>query len=204
MAYTCTCSRREIADSGLHGLEGPVYSGTCRNRLRNDKRAAGVQLKVPSDEIFSFNDVLQGVIHQHLAKEIGDFIVRRTDGHFAYQLAVVLDDVFQGISHVVRGADLLISTPRQIYLQRVFGLPTPVYMHLPVALDTQGRKISKQTQAAQLNVESPSKMLCLALQFLGQSPPADLQSAAPHAVLAWAVSHWQTNLIKGVSSRKYV
>ncbi|HVC29116.1 MAG TPA: tRNA glutamyl-Q(34) synthetase GluQRS [Gammaproteobacteria bacterium] len=204
MAYCCACSRREIADSGMHGLEGPVYPGTCRNRLGNDKRAAGVRLKVPIDEIFSFNDILQGVIKQHLAKEIGDFIVRRTDGHFAYQLAVVLDDAFQGIDHVVRGADLLISTPRQIYLQHLFGLPTPIYMHLPVAVDTQGAKISKQAQAAQLDGKSPSQALCLALQFLGQSPLADLQSAAPHEVLCWAVSHWQPNLIKSVSNCRFI
>ncbi|HVA54611.1 MAG TPA: tRNA glutamyl-Q(34) synthetase GluQRS [Gammaproteobacteria bacterium] len=204
MAYPCTCSRREIADSGMHGLEGPMYTGTCRNRLGNDKRAAGVRLKVPIDETFSFNDVLQGAINQHLADEIGDFIVRRVDGHFAYQLAVVLDDAFQGINHVVRGADLLISTPRQIYLQHLFGLPTPEYMHLPVAVDTQGAKISKQTQAAQLDGKSPSQALCLALQFLGQSPLADLQLAAPHEVLSWAVSYWQPNLIKGVSSRRFM
>ncbi|MGA9854184.1 MAG: tRNA glutamyl-Q(34) synthetase GluQRS [Gammaproteobacteria bacterium] len=204
MTYSCACSRREIADSGLYGLEGPVYAGTCRNRPPSDKRSAGVRLKVPSDEIFSFNDEIQGVINQHLAKEIGDFIVRRTDGHFAYQLAVVLDDAFQGINHVVRGADLLISTPRQIYLQQLFGLPTPDYMHLPVAVDTQGAKISKQAQAEQLEGKSPSKTLYLALQFLGQSPPADLQSAAPQEVLSWAVGHWQPNLLKGVSSRSFI
>lgn len=204
MAYLCACSRREIADSGMWGLEGPVYPGTCRNRPHHDKRAVGVRLKAPSDEIFSFNDILQGVVNQHLAKEIGDFIVRRTDGHFAYQLAVVLDDAFQGIDHVVRGADLLISTPRQIYLQQLFGLPTPLYMHLPVAVDAQGAKISKQAQAAQLDGKSPSQTLCLALQFLGQSLHADLQSAAPHDVLSWAVSQWQPNSIKGVSSRRFM
>jgi glutamyl-Q tRNA(Asp) synthetase len=202
IAYICTCSRREIADSGMWGLVGPVYPGTCRNRLHQDEGVAGVRLMVPSDETFSFNDVLQGVVNQHLAKETGDFIVRRTDGRFAYQLAVVLDDAFQGIDHVVRGADLLLSTPRQIYLQHLLGLPTPIYMHLPIAVDTRGTKISKQAQAVQLDGKSPGKLLCQALQFLGQSTPADLQSADPHEVLSWAVSHWQPNLIKGVSSRK--
>lgn len=204
MAYSCACSRREIVDSGMHGLEGPVYPGTCLKRLNNHTRAAGVRLKVPSDEIFSFDDALQGIFKQHLAKEIGDFIVRRTDGHFAYQLAVVLDDAFQDINHVVRGADLLISTPRQIYLQRLFGLPTPIYMHLPVAVDMQDAKISKQVQTSQLAGDSPSKMLYRALQFLGQSPPAELQSGAPHEVLAWAVSHWQPNSIRGIPSRRFM
>ena len=201
MAYPCTCSRREIADSGMHGLEGPVYPGTCRNRLHNDMQTPGIRLRVPLDETLSFHDVLQGSVNQHLAKDIGDFIVRRADGHFAYQLAVVLDDAFQDINHVVRGADLLISTPRQIYLQHLFGLTPCLYMHLPVALDRNGAKISKQAQAAQPDGKSPSKDLFRSLQFLGQSPPADLQTASPHELLYWAVAHWQPMLIQGVLNR---
>ncbi|MGH9434304.1 MAG: tRNA glutamyl-Q(34) synthetase GluQRS, partial [Terriglobia bacterium] len=108
-AYPCACSRREIADSSLRGLEGPVYPGTCRNGLPADRQARAIRLRVPADKTVSFDDLLQGSHHQHLAMELGDFVIRRADGYFAYQLAVVLDDAFQGITHVVRGADLLLS-----------------------------------------------------------------------------------------------
>ncbi len=203
MAYPCACSRREIADSGVHGLEGPVYPGTCRKGLPSGKHARGVRLWVPLDETPSFNDALQGAHRQHLASEIGDFVIRRAEGYFAYQLAVVLDDAFQGITHVVRGADLMLSTPRQIYLQRVLGLRPLIYMHLPVAVNAAGEKISKQNPAGPLLDETPPcRVLFRVLEFLQQSPPAELRSVSLTELLCWAVSHWQPQRMRGLQTQK--
>lgn len=197
-AYPCACSRREIADSGLRGLEGPVYPGTCRNRLPAGKAARALRLRVPDATVFEFEDALQGTLRQDLAREIGDFVIRRADGLFAYQLAAVVDDAFQGITHVVRGADLLLSTPRQIYLQRRLGLPTPFYMHLPVVVNAAGEKLSKQTGALPLDDTEPSANLFLALMFLRQSPPQELQHAPAAELLLWARSHWQPTALRGI------
>ncbi|MGB9428670.1 MAG: tRNA glutamyl-Q(34) synthetase GluQRS [Gammaproteobacteria bacterium] len=202
LAYPCACSRREIADSGLWGLEGPVYPGTCRSGLPAGKPARAIRLQVPSDETFVFADALQGNIHQNLATESGDFVIRRADGYFAYQLAVVLDDAFQGVTHVVRGADLLLSTPRQLYLQRLLGLPVPFYMHLPVAMDADGEKLSKQTGAMSLDKKSSPLILFQALQFLEQSPPLELRGAAPLELLQWAIHHWQPQRMQGARGCK--
>ncbi|MGH8283948.1 MAG: tRNA glutamyl-Q(34) synthetase GluQRS [Gammaproteobacteria bacterium] len=202
LAYPCACSRREIADSGLRGLEGPVYPGTCRNGLSADRPARAIRLRVPPDETFAFTDLLQGNIHQNLASELGDFVIRRADGYFAYQLAVVLDDAFQSVTHVVRGADLLLSTPRQIYLQRLLGLPTPIYMHLPVAINAASEKLSKQTGAAALDSSLPGTALFDALRFLEQNPPVKLRDAPPQELLNWAISHWQAQRMQGLRTRE--
>ncbi|MGA9851615.1 MAG: tRNA glutamyl-Q(34) synthetase GluQRS [Gammaproteobacteria bacterium] len=204
LAYACACSRREIADSALLGLEGPVYPGTCRNGAQAGKRAWAIRLQVPPDEIVSFTDSLQGNVHQHLARDLGDFVIRRADGYFAYQLAVVLDDAFQSITHVVRGADLLLSTPRQLYLQRLLGLRPLIYMHLPVAINGAGEKLSKQTGAAALAEKSPGVTLAEALEFLGQSPPTELRRAVPRELLKWAIGHWQPQLMTGSRTRRTI
>lgn len=172
LVYPCGCTRREIADSAL-ALDGArIYPGTCRNGLAAGKSARALRLRTP-DEPIRFSDRLQGGISQSVAREVGDFILRRADGAWAYQLAVVVDDAAQGISDVVRGADLLDSTPRQILLQRLLGLPTPRYLHVPVALDAAGDKISKQAGAAGIGKEE----LARALEFLGQAPAPDLAAA---------------------------
>ena len=150
----------------------------------------------------AFMDKLQGKISQQLDIQIGDFIIHRADGNAAYQLAVVLDDAYQEITHVVRGADLLISTPRQLYLQQLLGLPHPVYMHLPVALDVNGEKISKQTGAIPVDTKTPGRQLYLALRFLGQMPPKQLCDAPPPELLAWAMCHWQPENIDAVGEHK--
>ena len=201
-AYACTCSRREIADSSLRGPEGPVYQGTCRGGPPAGKSAHSVRLRVPEGDTFIYDDILQGTICQHLAREIGDFVIRRADGCFAYQLAVVLDDAFQCISHVVRGADLLLSTPRQMYLQQRLDLPRLIYMHLPVAVDAAGEKLSKQTYAPALDEKSASAMLFRALEFLLQSPPQELRASPPPEQLHWAVRHWQSMQMRGQYTRK--
>jgi glutamyl-Q tRNA(Asp) synthetase len=227
--YPCCCTRKEIADSALHGIDGPVYPGTCRNgvpagrearawRVRTDhqflppcrgKGRMGVEqneitVSTPSPTLplqgggsVEFDDVLQGSITQHLESEIGDFVVKRADGLYAYQLAVVVDDAFQNITHVVRGADLLDSTPRQIHLQRLLGFPTPVYMHLPIAVNAQGEKLSKQTLAPAITTDDMIATLIAALEFLRQQPPAELRQANVEEVWGWAINNWQPARLNG-------
>ena len=200
-AFPCACSRNEIADSGLHGLEGPIYPGTCRHGLPPAREARAVRVRVP-DETLTFDDVLQGDVRQNLAKDIGDFIIRRADGCYAYQLAVVVDDAFQGVTDVIRGADLLLSTPRQLFLQRLLRLPQPRYLHLPVAMNPAGEKLSKQTQARPLGGQNPGSLLWLALVFLRQQPPEALKTASIGEIWPWALSHWHQEPLRGISSQK--
>ena len=143
-----------------------------------------------------FDDVLQGHITQHPETEIGDFVVKRADGLFAYQLAVVVDDAFQRITHVVRGADLLHSTPRQIHLQRLLDFATPAYMHLPIAVNAQGEKLSKQTLAPAIATDDVVAMLIAVLEFLRQQPPAELRQGSVEEILNWAVAHWRPDRLK--------
>lgn len=187
-AYPCGCTRREIADSSLHGIEGPVYPGTCRNGLHG-KPARAWRVRV-ADTPICFHDRLQGRQCQQLETDIGDFVLKRADGYFAYQLAVVVDDAEQGITHVVRGADLLASTPRQILLQQLLAYATPGYLHLPVVLNAAGQKLSKQTLAPALDAGLASQNLCQALGFLGLAPPASFKQAMPPEILAWGIAHW--------------
>jgi glutamyl-Q tRNA(Asp) synthetase len=188
--YPCACSRKEIADSALQHGDELVYPGTCRNGLAQGKTARAWRVRVNGATI-DFADKLQGNISQLLASEVGDFVLLRADGLFAYQLAVVVDDAFQGITHVVRGADLLYSTPRQIYLQRLLGLTTPAYMHLPVVVNAQGEKLSKQTLARPVERIDAASTLFDALVFLRQQPPAEFRFSAIEQTLAWAIVNWQ-------------
>jgi len=194
--YPCCCTRREIADSALHGIDGFVYPGTCRNGLSHERNTPAWRVRT-NDQPIEFDDFLQGHTSQHLESEIGDFVVKRADGLFAYQLAVVVDDAFQGITHVVRGADLLHSTARQIYLQRLLGLPTPHYMHLPIAVNAQGEKLSKQTLAPAINTDDVIATLIAALEFLRQQPPVELRHGRVDEVLEWAVKNWQPERMRG-------
>jgi len=189
--YACACTRREIADSSLRGIDGPVYPGTCRNGLGGrEPRALRVRV---DDAEFVVEDRLQGAIAQNLATDTGDFVVRRADGPFAYQLAVVVDDADlgghgTGVSDVVRGADLLDSTPRQVHLQRLLGVPTPRYLHLPVLVDASGEKLSKQTLALPVRSDDGGALLDPLLALLGQSasPGANLSDRLQRAVVQWA------------------
>ena len=197
--FPCTCSRSEIADSAVTGIEGPVYPGTCRAGIPKAKAARALRVKVDS-ALIRFEDALQGPISQHLGRDIGDFVVRRADGCYAYQLAVAVDDGWQGITHVVRGADLLLSTPRQIHIQTLLKLPHPIYMHLPVAVNGAGEKLSKQTHAAPLDLSRPASALWQALHHLQQSPPQSLLHASIDDVWSWASEHWQITAMTGLSS----
>ena len=170
-AYPCACSRREIADSALSGVEGSIYPGTCRNGLPPDKEGRAWRVRTSGA----------------LERSVGDFVIKRADGYWAYQLAVVVDDAFQGITHVVRGRDLEESTPRQVHLQALLGYPHPVYTHLPVVLDADGRKLSKSAAAHPLGVGHEAAALWDALAFLGRKPPTELKTSTPTALWAWAL-----------------
>lgn len=187
--YPCNCSRREIADSALASSSSHVYPGYCRNGMRAGRDRHALRIRT-DDVLVEFHDRLQGHCSQALALETGDFVLRRADGFHAYQLAVVVDDAAQGISHVVRGADILDSTPRQIYLQRLLGLATPSYLHLPVAVNIQGEKLSKQTLAPAVDAGTPLPSLFKVLEFLGQNPPRELLQGDLASFWSWAIAHW--------------
>jgi glutamyl-Q tRNA(Asp) synthetase len=196
--YPCACTRKELQDSALAAPDGSlVYPGTCREGLPPGKAMRAVRVRV-GDAVVAFDDAVQGCVVQHLAREVGDFVVRRADGLVAYQLAVVVDDAAQGITDVVRGADLLDSTPRQIHLQRLLGLPTPRYAHLPVAVNGAGEKLSKQTLAAPVDPAQPAPALVAALAFLGQAPPMALGRADARTVVAWAAANWARDRVPRV------
>ncbi|MFA5370823.1 MAG: tRNA glutamyl-Q(34) synthetase GluQRS [Sideroxydans sp.] len=198
--YPCACTRKEIADSALHGIEGPVYPGICRDGIPAGREARAWRVRTDNEAI-GFDDALQGRVSQRLENQVGDFVVRRADGLFAYQLAVVMDDGLQDITHVVRGADLLSSTPRQIYLQHLLGLPKPHYMHLPIAVNDAGEKLSKQTLAAPVDVSQPAQTLVRVLDFLQQQPPGELKHSDVRTVLDWAIQNWNTKELRGITTR---
>ena len=187
--YPCTCTRREIADSSITGVSGPVYSGTCRSNLLNKKQIGALRV-ITDNSLVKFKDALRGQISQRLESETGDFVLCRADGIYAYQLAVVVDDAEQGITHVVRGVDLLDSTPRQIYLQKLLGYPALEYMHLPVVVNNQGKKLSKQNLATPLDISNPVAQLIATVSFLGQEPPTELLKNSISSFWEWAVKNW--------------
>jgi glutamyl-Q tRNA(Asp) synthetase len=198
--YPCSCSRREIADSAWHGIEGPIYPGTCRARLQAERPARALRVRTCADPI-AFGDAVQGRIVQCVEREIGDFVVYRADRVFAYQLAVVVDDAEQGITDVVRGADLLLSTPRQIHLQRLLNLPTPRYAHLPVVVNAAGQKLSKQTLALAVEADAAVPVLASALAFLGQAPDASMRRLPLRAFWGAALAQWRTAAIPRARER---
>lgn len=188
--FACACTRREIADSALSGGDGAlVYPGTCREGLPPGRAARAERVRV-GDAGIEVDDALQGRVRQDLARAVGDFVLARADGLFAYQLAVVVDDAAQGITDVVRGADLLDSTPRQVFLQHLLGLPAPRYLHLPVATGVAGEKLSKQTGAPAVDRSQPARALVAALRFLGQPVPEALARGSAGTVLEWAAANW--------------
>ena len=187
--FACACTRREVADSFLGAEGAPRYPGTCRNGLPTGREGRAWRFRVDPGEV-CFEDLLQGRICQDLAAEVGDFVLLRADGLFAYQLAVVVDDAEQGITHVVRGADLIDSTPRQIALQERLGLPRPAYLHLPAVVNAAGEKLSKQTRAKAIGDVRPQAALAGALEFLGQQPPDGMADGDLDSLWRWAIMHW--------------
>ncbi len=203
LVYPCTCSRREIADSAVVGIDGPVYPGTCRNESSSTAANSSLRVDTTAKQI-QFNDLCHGMMEIDLEQVIGDFNVRRSDGLWAYQFAVVVDDAVQGITQVVRGADLLFSTPRQIHLQQLLGLPTPLYMHIPVVLDEHGGKLSKQMESKSIQKLAQNRSLCVALEFLGHPPPTGIRLAPAQEILAWAITSWQPKRLSELDNRSVI
>jgi len=181
--YACQCTRKMLGSNA-------IYPGTCRD-LGLDFQHQAIRIKV-ADQDICFEDRLQGLHCSNLQHELGDFVLRRRDGIISYQLAVVVDDYLQGITHVVRGADLLDNTARQIWLGQLLGYPTLNYMHLPLAMNDQGQKLSKQNLAQALDLSQASLLLQQALQVLGQAP-VDLDT--PARMLVQAVTQWDIQKI---------
>jgi glutamyl-Q tRNA(Asp) synthetase len=198
--YACGCSRREIADSALAGIEGYVYPGTCRLGLAPGREARAWRVRTDG-AVVAFDDAIQGPVIHDLEAQIGDFVLYRADSVYAYQLAVVVDDAAQSITHVVRGADLLESTPRQIHLQRLLGFATPEYAHLPVAVNAAGQKLSKQTLAPAVDASDAGAAISGALEFLGHEPPSELDRASADEVWRWARENWSPGRVPHVRSQ---
>lgn len=188
--YPCACSRRNLPRSG-------VYAGTCRQGLPEGGKARSWRVRTDATYL-GFTDTLQGAFGQQLDSAVGDFVVRRTDAITAYHLAVVVDDAAQGITEIVRGADLLEATPRQIHLQRLLGLPTPGYAHLPVAVDDRGNKLSKQTRALPVDRSDPVPALRAALAFLGHPPPGSAKKATLKTLWRFAQDNWRLDRVPAV------
>lgn len=193
MAYPCACTRRELANAPLARDGSRRYPGTCRDGLGAGRSARA--WRVRAEGVIRFNDLVQGPQSLELASDAGDYVVLRADGLFAYQLAVVVDDIAAGVTHVVRGADLLDSTARQIHLQGLLGAPPPTYAHLPLATNAAGEKLSKQTLARAIDDAPPVAALLAALRFLGQAPPPTLASAPLAQIWAWALAHWSIDAV---------
>lgn len=202
LVYPCSCSRKQLRAAALEGKlkSGPlgyIYPGTCRSQSfrPGHPHDYAIRIKTPQREI-CIEDALQDSYCQHLSDDLGDFVIRRRDGLFAYQLAVVVDDAWQNISHVVRGADLLDSTPRQVYLQQCLGYAPLHYAHLPIMRNAQGDKLSKQTGAEGIGHSASVPRLVDALRFLDQQPPVELQRATLHDFWQWALDNWQLQLAR--------
>ena len=193
LIYPCTCTRKEIADSSSYmGIEGVVYPKTCLNHAIKANTPPAWRIKT-QDQSIHFIDAIQGEIVQNLQSDIGDFVLKRADGIFTYQLAVVVDDAQQGITHVVRGSDLLNSTTRQIFLQQLLGFITPQYLHIPVVKNQQGEKLSKQTLASALSLIDRQQQLYDAFCFLGLAPPLAIKNATSKEMWRWAIAEWKTS-----------
>ena len=199
--YPCCCSRKEIAQtaSAPHPDDDAIpYPGTCRGGMRSGPTVRSWRLHVTDDQL-CFDDLRRGAVCQNLRQSCGDFALRRGDGEFAYQLAVVVDDALTGVNQVVRGDDLLPSTPRQIYLQRLLGLPQPAYCHLPLVTGPGGEKLSKRDHLVSRHLGTYSgqegALLLAMLRFLGQTPPPELVGAGCGEILRWGVIHFDATHI---------
>lgn len=193
LCYPCDCTRPQIRKMGL------VYNGSCRERSLPPEKPYALRLKTDALEI-GFDDGIQGHFAQQIELDAGDFVIRRKDELFAYQLAVVVDDEFQNVTHVVRGWDLLDSTPRQIYLQRVLNYREMSYAHIPIIVDERGQKLSKQAFAPSIETDRASEAIYKALTFLGQAPPTEIEKESPESQLQWAIANWDIQSVAKVGS----
>ncbi|WP_252177495.1 tRNA glutamyl-Q(34) synthetase GluQRS [Endozoicomonas sp. 4G] len=193
LVYPCTCTRKDLRG------QGGVYPGTCRDKTDNTKSPYALRVRCP-EKVIEFQDLIQGPI-KYALPDLGDFIIQRKDGLFAYQLAVCADDADQGITHIVRGHDLLNATPWQIYLLSLLNTATPAYAHIPVITLANGDKLSKQNHAPEIPLHQPEQQLINALQALGQSPDAELHGSSVSEILQWGIAHWQ---IEKVAKQPFV
>lgn len=193
LAYPCSCSRSDLA-SAPRGPLGAIYPGTCRHGCISDEVA--IRLRV-DDIPVGFDDALQGHYSQQLESESGDFVIRRRDGLIAYHFAVVVDDFDQKVTEIVRGIDLLDSSPRQVYLQRQLGFSTPGYMHIPVAINKDGQKLSKATGSPAITPGNPGPVLYSALRCLDQEPPYDLACSDTESIWRWVANNWDPSGLRG-------
>jgi len=187
LAYACICSRKQ-----LEGYQG-IYPGFCRE-AGHPRANAAIRLRVP-EQSYGFTDRVQGPYSQHLGREVGDFVIQRRDGFYAYQLGVVIDDAWQGVTDIVRGADLLDSTPRQLYLQQLLGLPQPRYLHVPLIIQPDGHKLGKSYRSPPLPADQATPLLIRALRTLGQPVPQGASYGQPQELLHWASQHWDAERI---------
>ena len=201
LIYPCGCSRKEIARaaSAPHPDDDTIpYPGSCRDGMRGGTTTRSWRVRV-ADEVICFDDQRRGRICQNLGQGCGDFVLRRGDGEFAYQLAVVVDDDLTGVTQVVRGDDLLASTPRQIWLQRLLGLPQPAYCHLPLVTGPGGGKLSKRDNLVSHHLGNwtgrEGGLLLEVLRFLGQAPPQGLACAPCGEILQWGVTYFEASRI---------
>lgn len=193
LCYPCDCTRGQIREMGN------VYDGSCRQRKTPPDKSYALRLKT-DERTIGFDDAIQGRFSQQLESDVGDFVLLRKDGLFAYQLAVVVDDEYQKISHIVRGWDLLDSTPRQIYLQQQLGFRQQKYAHIPIIVDKAGQKLSKQAFAPSIETDKASEAIFSVLELLGQSPPKELRKESPKSLLQWAVPNWDMQSVPKVGS----
>jgi glutamyl-Q tRNA(Asp) synthetase len=202
--YPCRCSRATLAAAQIADpASEPVYPGTCRSDPEAGHGSHAVRYAIDGPEsLVEFEDAFQGPYRQDCSRECGDFIVKRRDGCIAYHLAVVVDDARQGVTEVVRGADLLSSTPRQILLQRTLSLATPRYGHLPVLAEPDGQKLAKSRRALPLAADAAPSQLWQALSWLEQSPPQELARAPVREAWAWAIPNWKPERLAGIRERR--
>jgi glutamyl-Q tRNA(Asp) synthetase len=194
LAFRCSCTRSALRSDG-DGPAGP-YPGTCRDATTHDQ-ATAVRVRVADHRIVRFDDGLQGPIATELAAVTGDYVIWRRDGLPAYHLGVVIDDADEGITTVVRGVDLLDSTAVHLHLQATLGLPSPAYFHVPVVVNQEGRKLSKQTGAEPIGRSDPGAMAATVLDLLGAGVPAELRGAPPGDLWRWAVTNWRVEGLRG-------
>lgn len=194
--YACNCSRKQLQAAASMGSFGLIYPGTCHAKHLDINKNLAIRIKTTDQQIY-FHDYIQGEYCQNLARELGDFVIRRADQFFAYQLAVVVDDAWQGITEIVRGSDLLNNTPRQIYLQQLLGYSTPSYVHIPIIINQLGQKLSKQTLAPALSTHTEYLLgnLCKVLKFLGQTTVNSNVFASTKEFWDWSIAHWNLNKV---------
>ena len=196
--YPCTCSRKTILENAQFGPLGMIYTGKCRNTPLHTNQQHSLRMMMPDIDI-EFADQIQARIQLNFNKNIGDVVLKRADGFYAYHLAVVIDDYHQAVTEIVRGSDLLFSTPVHLQLQQYLGFNSPSYAHLPVIVNSKGEKLSKQTGANKVDMENIDATLIQLLNYLGQNPPSELTEGSTDNILNWAIENWQPENIPRVS-----